>query len=282
MRKAPAGTAPVVSQALMAERIAFELDLDTAVEMVGDGRFATNITDRWSTFNGPDGGYVMTTVVRALSESLPFPDPVTTTAHFLRPPVPGPATIETKILRQGRRFATGSATMFQDKKPMLAVLSTFSNLSSASGRSDKSNKAPMLPPPDECIDPFALFPESMSVSIGNRVRGRVAEAPGWLTGSPSGKAEIAYWFAFADGRAPDPLSMMFVADGVPPAIFELGEMASITLELTVHVRARAKTEWLACRKSTRHVVSGLFEEDCEMWDANGDLVAQSRQLAKLL
>lgn len=86
MRKAPEGTAPVVSQGLMGERIAFELDLDAAVEMVGDGRFATNITDRWSTFNGPDGGYVMTTVARGLSESLRFPDPVTTTAHFLRPP----------------------------------------------------------------------------------------------------------------------------------------------------------------------------------------------------
>lgn len=266
----------------MGHKLAFELDVDTAVETLGDGCFSTHITDRWSTFNGPDGGYVMTAAVRALTQTLPFPDPITSTAHFLRPAVVGPATIETKMIRQGRRFASGSAQVVQNDKLVLVLLSTFSDLSLASGRSHKVHKAPILPPPDECIDPSALFPESMSVSIADRVRGRFAEVPGWLAGSPSGKAEISYWFGFADGRIPDPLSMMFVADGVPPAIFELGEMASITLELTVHVRARAVTEWLVCRKSTRHLVSGSFEEDCEMWDANGNFVAQSRQLAKLV
>jgi hypothetical protein len=30
---------------------------------------------------------------------------------------------------------------------------------------------------------------------------------------------------------------------------------------------------------TRNVAGGMFEEDCEVWDSAGRLVAQSRQLA---
>jgi hypothetical protein len=49
----------------------------------------------------------------------------------------------------------------------------------------------------------------------------------------------------------------------------------------VHVRARPAPGWLACRVLTRHVIGGYHEEDFEVWDSRGTLVAQSRQLALL-
>ena len=39
--------------------------------------------------------------------------------------------------------------------------------------------------------------------------------------------------------------------------------------------------WLACRVATHYVIDGLHEEDFEIWDSTGQLVAQSRQLAML-
>jgi acyl-CoA thioesterase len=39
--------------------------------------------------------------------------------------------------------------------------------------------------------------------------------------------------------------------------------------------------WLACRASTRHLIDGYHDEDFEIWDSTGRLVAQSRQLAVL-
>jgi hypothetical protein len=66
-----------------------------------------------------------------------------------------------------------------------------------------------------------------------------------------------------------------------PAIFELGEYSSATIELTAYVRARPEPGWLACRASTRYVVDGYHEEDFEAWDSAGRLVVQSRQLALL-
>jgi hypothetical protein len=64
-------------------------------------------------------------------------------------------------------------------------------------------------------------------------------------------------------------------------LLDLGEVGSATVELTVHVRARPAPGWLACRSTTRFVAGGFHEEDFEIWDGTGVLVAQSRQLALL-
>jgi acyl-CoA thioesterase len=52
-----------------------------------------------------------------------------------------------------------------------------------------------------------------------------------------------------------------------------------TLEMTTHVRAMPAPGWLRCRFTTRFVTGGLLEEDGEIWDQSGRLVALSRQLA---
>ena len=85
----------------------------------------------------------------------------------------------------------------------------------------------------------------------------------------------------ADGREPDPVMLLLAADALPPATFDLGLYGwAPTLELTVHVRASPAPGWLRIRHATRNFAGGLFEEDAEVWDSAGRLVAQSRQLAR--
>jgi acyl-CoA thioesterase len=64
-------------------------------------------------------------------------------------------------------------------------------------------------------------------------------------------------------------------------VLELGA-GSTTIQLTVHLRAHPAPGWLACRATTRFVSNGYHEEDFEVWDSAGTLVAQSRQLALIL
>jgi acyl-CoA thioesterase len=92
---------------------------------------------------------------------------------------------------------------------------------------------------------------------------------------------MTFWLRFKDGRPPDSLALVAMVDAAYPAVLEIGEPASSTVQLTVHVRARPVPGWLACRVTTRHVIGGYHEEDFEIWDADGKLVAQSRQLALL-
>lgn len=47
----------------------------------------------------------------------------------------------------------------------------------------------------------------------------------------------------------------------------------------MHLRARPVPGWLRCGWRGRHVADGYLDEDCEIWDAAGRLVATSRQLA---
>jgi len=55
-----------------------------------------------------------------------------------------------------------------------------------------------------------------------------------------------------------------------------------TLELTTQIRRRPQPGWIRVRVITRHVTAGHFEEDGELWDESGALVAVSRQRAMLL
>ena len=107
-----------------------------------------------------------------------------------------------------------------------------------------------------------------------------AASAGWAVGAPSGRGLLQCWFRLPD-REPDPLALLLAVDAMPPVTFDLGLPGwAPTLELTAHVRARPAPGWLRLRHATRNVAGGMFEEDCEVWDSAGRLVAQSRQLAR--
>ena len=72
----------------------------------------------------------------------------------------------------------------------------------------------------------------------------------------------------------DPLALLFAVDALPPVTFDLGIPGwAPTLELSVHVRARPAPGWAKVRHATHNVAGGYFEEDCEVWDSTGRLVA---------
>jgi acyl-CoA thioesterase len=258
-----------------------EFDQDTAVHRLVDGRFTAEITDRWNTPGGPDGGYVLAIAGRALAVSLPHPHPFTVNSHFLRRAIPGPAELEVEVVRAGRRHSTGHVRVLQEGKEILRALGTFGDLSAGSGRSMDDEPPPNLPPPEESIDAWEQIPAGGRFPIGERTEGRFAELPGWFSGELSGVPMAEYYQRFRDGRHQDPLSLLFMSDAAPPSTIEIGELGSVTLELTVHVRALPAQGWLTMRKVGSHVTNGYFQEDVTMWDSSGKVVASSRQLAML-
>ncbi len=106
---------------------------------------------------------------------------------------------------------------------------------------------------------------------------------GAAVGAPSGHAEVGGWIRFVDGRQPDLHSLALFADAFMPAVLELGSFGWIpTLELTVYFRARPHPGWLRGWFRSRFVIDGYLEEDGELWDSSGRLVAMSRQLGRVL
>jgi len=258
-------------------------EFDTATALSGGGPvFETAIGEDWNGVTGANGGFMLALATRALGRVLPFPDPVVVSGFFLRPGSAGPAQISTEVIRSGKTTGFGQASLWRDGKEVLRATAAFADLAAAAARGGPSYSGgaiPRLPPPEECL---ALPVRASRISLINRFEYRVAALPSWAVGAPpSGNPVYELWLRFADGREPDVASLPLIVDAVAPAVLEVGA-SSTTVELTVHLRARPAPGWLACRSYTRHVADGYHEEDFEVWDSTGRLVAQSRQLALVL
>ncbi len=280
----PAGS-PLVPHAS-----SFAFDRDTAVraDPTHPGRYLGELTAAWHIGDKPNGGYLLATAARALgatavSSGADHPHPVTITAHYLRPGSEGAVVVDAQHVRSGRTLTTVTGQLVQQGTERLRLLGAFGNLDKASGPSVSVGGPPDLPDPDDCVPrPVGDGPP---LGIAESVEIRVHPNTGWIhDGEPSGTGLMEGWLRFVDGREPDVWALALFADSFPPSIFELlpGQSWVPTLELTVHVRAVPAPGWVRARFRTRYVTSGFFEEDGELWDSEGRLVALSRQHALVL
>jgi hypothetical protein len=90
------------------------------------------------------------------------------------------------------------------------------------------------------------------------------------------------YFRLREDREPDALTLALAVDGLPPVVFGLGATGwAPTVELTMHMRLVPAPGLLAVQARARHVSGGWFDEEAEVWDSAGNLVAQSRQIARV-
>ena len=253
-----------------------EFDDATAIDADGVGE----IVDGWDIYGNANGGYLMALAARGLRSIAGRPDPVTVTGHYLAPGRPGPVRVDGTVVKSGRRFATVTGQLHREGAPILQVTGSFGDLSQpASTYEHLVSGPPELPPYEECVprtDPHGLAPALMN-RLDLRMHPEHVVRP---DGPRSGRAEVAGWFAFADGRPVDTLALLLVCDSFPPAVFHLDMPAGWvpTVEYTVHVRGVPAPGPLRCVFRSRFVQGGFLDEDGEVWDARGRLVAQSRQL----
>ncbi len=271
-------------------------------------RYAAQISDRYNIGPVPNGGYLMSLVQRALDERLPGKAPLTLTTHFLRPAVIAPAQVEVEVLKEGKRYTTARARLWQGADEVVSSIATMATMATApagagaagtgaagaaaaGGAGGAGGRAPSPSPrfvsggPPELLplERVVVVPATDFYRIGHQFEMRLDPAcAGWMTGAPSGVAEMRGYIRFVDGRAPDAVSLPLFCDAVMPAIFGLVRPRHVpTLEMTVHFRGRPAPGWLRFSFRTRFAFGGHLEEDGELWDESGELVAQSRQLAVL-
>jgi acyl-coenzyme A thioesterase PaaI-like protein len=252
----------------------------TAVESAGEHAYLGSIAPGWDIAGNANGGYLLAIGVRALVAATGRPDPVTATAHYLSPGRPGPVGITTAVVKEGRRFATASAVLESDGRPLLAVLGTFGDLTEDAAALLVDGSPPDLPPVEECVHlaPGGAWPPPFNARVDMRLH---PDDASFARGEPNGIARVRGWFRLPDGEPVDTVGLQLALDAFPPTIFnsDLPVGWTPTVELTTHVRARPAPGWLRCRFTTRFVTGGFLEEDGEIWDAEDRLVAQSRQLA---
>src|SRR5206468_10194452 len=105
---------------------------------------------------------------------------------------------------------------------------------------------------------------------------------GFGAGRPSGAGELRAWVRFDDGREPDPLALVAVADALPPPSFDVPGLQfgwTPTLQYSVFVRGVPVPGPLRVRTGARSITGGALGETCDSCASSGRHLAVARQLA---
>jgi acyl-coenzyme A thioesterase PaaI-like protein len=252
----------------------------TAVKRVGDGRYEVDLDGDFGFAEALNGGYLMAVLDRSAVDASPHEHPISTATTFLRPAKPGPAELVVDTRKAGRTAATSLVSLVQDGRPVVEALITTGTLGAAEPAFAGPAPAVPVPPLEECT---SMLPDEGTEGFAGQVDMRFDRSTmGWLDGRPSGRPEIRAWFRLRDGHGPDAFTLALTVDALPPVALNLGSKGwAPTVELTWHMRALPAPGWLAVHGTGRLLSDGWFDEEVEVWDSTGRLVAQSRQIARV-
>jgi len=262
----------------------FVFDADTQIEQVGDFRYRCELGAHYNIGKVPNGGYQMSVVTKAVAAAVEHARPLVITGYFMNRTHAGPVFIDVEPLNSSRTTSTAMARLIQDDVETARFLTTFIDLASGNDALDHVEGAPpidfgrtdlMRLPTIDGVTPVILEQFHMDMDPA------LARA---FMGQPGDTATIQGLLRFADGREPDIWCLPLVADAWPPAWFMLRGPTSWvpTLEMTVQMRAEPAPGPLSCKFTSRFATRGYLEEDGEVWDSEGRLVALSRQTARVL
>jgi acyl-CoA thioesterase len=262
----------------------FEFDRATALSAISTGRFEAILSDQWCGPTGrPHGGYTQAICVNALSQFMApedYPELLLVNSHFHRPASIGGAQVEVTVHSLGRALGIAQAMLWQGGKIVLQTTATFKRLAASGEKQTLFVNQPVLKAPEACADLYEVGVET-SATVAGQCDYRYDRLPGWRLGTPSSKPVGILWIRFKDRRPLDKKCLPFLVDAAAPVVFELGARGSSTIELNVQVLRPPDSDWLGCCVTTKHLTGAYHDEDFELWDQQGHLVALARQLAIL-
>lgn len=244
------------------------------------GRFRTVVSPDWSINTVPNGGYLMALAVNAMARVATRPMASIVTMAFLSRCHPGDAFIEVDVMAESTRFERIQAGLFQDGQKRLNVFGTFSSAPEKQEFRRYEIDPPEVPEPEKCIK----MPAMPGYSLYDQMEVRIdPDCAGWITGSSlSDRSEHRGWIRFKTPRELDEASIVLMADAFPPPVFaSQGMVAWVpTLEFTVNLRTIPRGPWIKAVFRTCFITGDMIEEDGQLWSAEGELIAVSRQVAQ--
>lgn len=256
---------------------------ETAVEEISPGNYRANVAKGWWVVRGPHGGYLASITLRALKSAVGEADRHirSLTVHYFDAPHEGEMEIETTIERSGGSITNASARMTQDGRNLGVALGVFSQHWTGPDFFDAT--PPEIPPIE---DAFKVPHEGPNIPpfLGNfDMRWAMGAAPY----SGADEALIGGWFRMDEPQVADDIVVATYMDAWPPVMFPIvtEPIVAPTLDLTIHFRRELPLadldpeDFLIGRFYSHMSHDGFFEEDGELWAADGRLLAQSRQLA---
>ena len=241
-------------------------------------RLTLDISDQWSINNTPNGGYIMALMLKGLRHGFGVDTAACiTTANYLDRCIKGPAVLELETMGESTTYLRRQARLIQNGRERIRAWGTLLRREEP-GVAHES--APADPAPlDQCTP--VPFMEGYTLYKGVDLR-LDPESSGWMTGRTGSASCMKGWIRFHDERELDLAAITLFCDSFPPCVFTRHGMNAWvpTLEYSVNIRQLPQSPWLKGHFQSRFLSAGLVEEDGELWDEAGNLIAISRQVAK--
>ncbi len=239
--------------------------------------------------NTPHGGYLTAVMQKALSLSMPHPHVINSNTLYLDRTEPKEISIHVDKIRQSRGSSVGRVSLIQDEKLRCMMTGICSDFNYMNGVNDLETLPPNIF--NEKRDLFISLnfdnkQEGFTPSFIKQTKCDIAKKHAWWLKNENELGDEARCSGFISmgEEIPDQFVLSFYSDFFPPVVMnKYGPLGWVpTLSLTTNIRQLPTTSELFMDVIAKDLNKGFFEQDCQIWDLNKNLVATSRQLTRIL
>ena len=239
--------------------------------------------------NTPHGGYLTAVMQKALSLSMPHPHVINSNTLYLDRTEPKEIRIHVDKIRESRGSSVGRVSLMQDEKLRCMMTGICSDFNYMNGVNDLETLPPNIF--NEKRDLFVSLnfdnkQEGFTPSFIKQTKCDIAKKHAWWLKNENDLGDEARCAGFISmgEEIPDQFVLSFYSDFFPPVVMnKYGPLGWVpTLSLTTNIRQLPTTSELFMDVIAKDLNKGFFEQDCQIWDLNKNLVATSRQLTRIL
>ena len=239
--------------------------------------------------NTPHGGYLTAVMQKALSLSMPHPHVINSNTLYLDRTEPKEISIHVDKIRESRGSSVGRVSLIQDEKLRCMMTGICSDFNYMNGVNDLETLPPNIF--NEKRDLFISLnfdnkQEGFTPSFIKQTKCDIAKKHAWWLKNENELGDEARCAGFISmgEEIPDQFVLSFYSDFFPPVVMnKYGPLGWVpTLSLTTNIRQLPTTSELFMDVIAKDLNKGFFEQDCQIWDLNKNLVATSRQLTRIL
>ena len=239
--------------------------------------------------NTPHGGYLTAVMQKALSLSMPHPHVINSNTLYLDRTEPKEIIIKVDKIRESRGSSVGRVSLLQDDKLRCMMTGICSDFNYMNGVNDLETLPPKIFNEDRGLFISLNFDnkqEGFTPSFIKQTKCEIAKQHAWWLKKEDELGDEARCAGFISmgEEIPDQFVLSFYSDFFPPVVMnKYGPLGWVpTLSLTTNIRQLPSTSELFMDVIAKDLNKGFFEQDCQIWDLNKNLVATSRQLTRIL
>ena len=260
-----------------------------AIDRLDENLFSMTPSKDYFVGNTPHGGYLTALMQKAISLSMPHPHLINSNTLYLDRTEPREISIKVEKIRESRGSSVGQVSLIQDNKLRCMMTGICSDFHYMNGVNDLETHPPKIF--SEERDSFISLnfdnkEEGITPSFIKQTQCEIATKHAWWLKNEADLGEEARCSGFISmgDEIPDQFVLSFYSDFFPPVVMnKYGPLGWVpTLSLTTNIRQLPTTSELFMDVKAKDLNKGFFEQDCQIWDLNKNLVATSRQLTRIL